>query len=567
MVEVIQIDGAPGVGKTHTLKQKLREEKEAGIGPHGFWWLTFTRAGRDDVKPELRGVFPEGEDVEDRARTLHSLALSLLTREGLLDLDSSREKPGPGPIIVPGGTRDDGIDPFKDFCDRRGMRYDPAAADPRKLLAGEESTNYVGNKLFAINDFLRQTCKPPEKWRDSPIDIEISGSRVEALLEEWNEYKRSEFGYRLFEHGDYVDFAYHSGVSPSVDLLLIDEFQDFAPLEYRLFKQWRDTGGIETIYLAGDPNQSIYSFRGGTSHYFLNTDVDDTIDLKESYRCPFEIAAVGNAVLSAHTDTDPRGFEGREEGGEVAWSSATDKWDLCDAVIRSAECYPDASTPVMLLTRTNSQLRQVTNDLREVGIPFEVLGTYGGVWRGELQKMLAFLNNWQDGGEKVTFQNLQAVLNALPDGAERKRRIGYKSESGVTVSRRPVMDRAAISPAFEDLEGTLEIVEHLQMESWKQDVLRNAIDAPASLSASQVKVGTVHTSKGLEAASVYLFTTSSKRTVRQYSRDPDRAAEEHRVYYVGATRASSELNLVAEYFDGPTAPPIQKIRRHGGGLA
>jgi len=262
MTEVIQVDGAPGAGKTYTLKQKLREERRDGLTPDGFWWLTFTRAGRDDVKPELVEVFrkADADEVEEKARTLHSLALSLLIRGDLLEIDPGAD--APGPIIVPGNF-DDGVDPYATFCNARGMRYDPDAADPRKLLAGEETTGYVGNKLFAINDFLRQTCKPPEKWRSAPIDIGIAGDRVVALLEEWAEYKRDGFDHRLFEHGDYVDFAYHAGVTPTVDVLLIDEFQDFAPLEYRLFKRWRDIGTVRRVYLAGDPNQSIYSFRGG----------------------------------------------------------------------------------------------------------------------------------------------------------------------------------------------------------------------------------------------------------------------------------------------------------------
>lgn len=560
MTRVIQLDGAPGTGKTHTLREKLREEKRDGLTPSGFWWLTFTRAGRDDVKPELAEVFAgtdDAERVEDNARTLHSLALSLLVREEFIDMDTDPDLPGP--IIVPGSFEDDEIDPFYEFCDQRGMRYDPDAADPRKLLAGEESAEYVGNKLFAINDFLRQTCKPPEKWRAAPVDIEIAGSRVESLLEEWSEYKRDHFPYRLFEHGDYVDFAYQAGLAPSVDVLLIDEFQDFAPLEYRLFKAWRDRDTIARIYLAGDPNQSIYSFRGGTPHYFENTAVDDVIDLKESYRCPREIAAVGNAVLSAHTDTDARGFQGREAGGSVGWRNVTDKWDLRDAVIDSADRHAESDPPVMLLTRTNGQLRKLTNDLRAVGIPFEVLGTYGGVWRGDLRRLLAFLNNWKSGGSAFVYQHVRNVLANLPDGDSRR------AELGQNIGK--IIDRESTAPAFEGFDGALEIADHLQIDAWKRDVLKNAVDAPAALTAEEVKVGTVHTSKGLEAPSVYLFTTSSKRTVRQYSRDPAAAAEEHRVYYVGTTRASEELHLVSEYFDGPTAPPIQKVRRHSEVIA
>lgn len=551
MTDVILIDGAPGTGKTYTLKQKLREEKRDGLNPDGFYWLTFTRAGRADVAPELIDVFPHADEIDDNARTLHSLALSLLFRQGLITDDPKRD--GPGPIITPGGYDDDDIDPYQSFCESRGMRYDPEAANPRRLLAGDTDAEYVGNKLFAISDFLTQTCKDPCQWRDSPIDMEIPNDRVETLLEEWDEYKREAFDIRLYEHGDYVDLAYHAGVTPAVNVLLIDEFQDFAPLEYRLYKQWRDTGSINRIYLAGDPNQSIYSFRGGDNHYFINTDVDEQIDLKESYRCPSEIASVGNAVLSAHPATDPRGFAGQETGGLAEWGSLSDAWALRDAVIDAAEHYAGRDAPVMLLTRTRGQLRSLTNDLKETGIPFEVLGTYGGVWQGDLRKMLGFLNNWRSNGGAYYTTNLRPVLEALPDGDERRKRLG--------TSLGEVIDRQAVAPAFEDVVGALGIVDRLQVDAWKRDVLHNAVDAPAAINASDVNAGTIHTSKGLEAPAVFLFTTSSQRTVKQYRRDDDWAAEEHRVYYVGATRASEELHLIEDYFSGPTAPPVDKVRR------
>jgi superfamily I DNA/RNA helicase len=554
MTRVLQVDGAPGTGKTHTLRDKLRQEKRDGLAVSDFWYVTFTRAGRSDIEQDIADIYPEADDAEERARTMHSLALSLVIREGMIDIDPPGE--GPGPIIVPGSFDDDETDPFEQFCEERGMSYDPSAADPRKLLAGEQDTDNTGNKLFAINDFLRQTCKDAEAWRAAGIDIGIAGDRVKELLEAWDDYKAGAFGRRLYEHGDYVDLAFEAGVTPSVDVLIIDEFQDFAPLEYRLFKSWRDKGSADRIYLAGDPNQAIYSFRGGTPYYFKNTDTDDVIDLKESYRCPSEVAAIGNAVLESHAETDPRGFAGREAGGTVAWPSLTDKWDLRDAVIRSVETHADADTPVMLLTRTNSQLRRLTNDLRDVGVPFEVMGTYGGVWRGELGQLLAFLNNMASGGGMYATPNLREVLARLPDGDTRRDTLGDALGG--------VIPASAVAPAFEDFDGALDVADHLRVDAWKRDVLKNAIDAPASLTAGDVRVGTVHTAKGLEAPSVYLFSTSSTRTVRNYNRDPAAAAEEHRIYYVGATRASAELRIVRDYFDGPTAPPIQKIRQTSG---
>lgn len=548
MAHVTQIDGAPGTGKTYTLRKKLEAEAADGLTANGFWWLNFTNSGREDVAPEILEVFGhDDEEAADRAKTLHGLALSLAIRAGVISPETVGEQ-----IIVQGVFDEDDVDPYAEFCQRRGMTYDPDAADPRKLLSGESTTEHTGNKLFAINDYLTQTCKPPEKWRDAPTDIRIAGDRVIDLLESWDEYKRTAFDLRLFEHGDYVELAYQRHLTPAVDVLLVDEFQDLAPLEYRLYKLWRDSGVIDRLYIAGDPNQSIYSFRGGTPYYFENTDVDDHISLKESRRCPADIARIGSSILAAHKHTDPRGFTGKTPGGAVRWETLRDKYELRDAVIQATERY-DADPAIFLLTRTNYQLRQLERDLRAVGVPFEVLGSRGGVWHGDLRQMLAFLNNWKSNGSAYAWSNARTVIEALPDAEDRRRTAGTRLGG--------IIDRSAIAPALDGFTGALDIVQHLQIKSWKRDVLANAVDAPAAMTASEVRVGTIHTAKGLEAPCIHLFTTSSDTTVKRYSRDPVQAAEEHRVYYVGATRASKELHLVSGYFDGPPAPPIQKIRR------
>jgi len=238
MTEVIQIDGAPGAGKTHTLKEKLREEKHDGLGVDSFWWLTFTNAGRSDVKPELADLFPNADgDATDRAQTFHSLVLSLTIRNGLIPADAVDDV-----LISP-------LDPdvqgyYADFCDRHGLGFNPDYANPRKLLGGEKATEHTGNLLFAVNDYLTQTCKPPEKWQSASVDLPIPGDRVVALLDAWSDYKRTAADMRLFEHGDYVAEAVDRSLYPDVDVLLVDEFQDLALLNINSTNRGETADGL-----------------------------------------------------------------------------------------------------------------------------------------------------------------------------------------------------------------------------------------------------------------------------------------------------------------------------------
>lgn len=548
-----QIDGAPGAGKTYQLRKRLEKEADQGLELTDFYWLNFTNSGREDVEPEIEAVYAGDDspaDADSRAKTFHALALSLVVREGAIRPETFDTQ-----ILQQGDYAVDELDPYADFCRRQGMSYDPDYSDPKKLLSGVQETAHTGNLLFAIDDYLTQTCKPPEKWRSVPVDVPIQdGDRVTRLLEAWDEYKHRPpmCEFRLFEHGDYVAYAAEHGLTPDIDVLFIDEFQDLAPLEYRLYKLWRDTGDVERLYIAGDPNQSIYSFRGGTPYYFDATDTDDVVELNDSRRCPEQIAAVGREVLAAHSETDPRGFDGYEPGGIVRWRSPRDKYALRDAVIEATDpTDTDAPVPaVLLLARTNHQLRELTGDLRDVGIPFDILGSRRSMWDGDLGEMLTVLNGMKAGADTFYLPAVRTLCKKLRDDVDYARGFGQ------------ILTADQLDDVLGHCETVQAIIRRLEIPKWKRDVLVNAVDAPAAIQRGEVQVGTIHTAKGLEAPTVYLFTTTSDSMVTRYARNPDAAAEEHRVYYVGATRASERLYLVDDYFQGPTAPPIDKVRHY-----
>lgn len=552
MTEVIKLDGSPGGGKSYTLEQNLRDEKGDGLGLFGFWWLNFSTTAREDVEPVIADLWPNpGADIdpEDRAKTVHGLALSLCTRDGVIDLNDD----GNDKIIVQGQYSSDEFDPFKEFCEQHAVAYDPDATVNKKVANGKNNVK-TGNKLFKINDYLRQTCKPPERWRDAGVDIRIDGSVVTSLLKSWDEYKRAG-DTRYYEHGDYMETAYEHGLVPDVDVLLIDEFQDLAPLEYRLYKLWRDDGGIERIYIAGDENQSVYSFRGGNPRYFAETDVDRRVTLKESYRCPSEVAKVGHSILEAHPETDPRGFEGKESGGTVEYRTVRDATGLSESVVTDATGR-EATPGVMLLTHTNYQLRRIASDLRGAGVPFKLLGSQSSVWTPGVTKVYNLLSAF---GDRDSYPKpvVDDVLKRLPDTKQRLETLTRQKQD---------YTGGSLEAALADFDTVIDMAKRVSFDrngDWKRGVLQNALDAPNDIPPDAVALGTIHSAKGLEAPTVYLFGNTSNRTVREYRRKTDYAAEIHRLYYVGATRASQKLTIIDGYFEGPVAPPIDRLRSDG----
>lgn len=161
-------------------------------------------------------------------------------------------------------------------------------------------------------DWLKAKRKDYTDHPQAPAQSPADCRRTTKLLRAWDAFKadgdRNGREKQVFEHADYVDAVIDENLTPPADVLFIDEFQDLSPQEYLLYKTWRDSGEIDEIYIAGDPNQSVYSFRAGTPLYFEETDSDADVMLKETHRCPDDIATVAVGVLDAHPETDPQGF-------------------------------------------------------------------------------------------------------------------------------------------------------------------------------------------------------------------------------------------------------------------
>ena len=109
--------------------------------------------------------------------------------------------------------------------------------------------------------------------------------------------------------------------------LLVDEFQDIDPLQYRLIAAWRRDGG--SLFVIGDPYQSIYSFRGADAACFdrLRSDCPQTrtITLTRNYRSTPEILSCALQVVE-------------ENGGAGLQAGPVSGSFECNARHRAAVC-------------------------------------------------------------------------------------------------------------------------------------------------------------------------------------------------------------------------------------
>lgn len=527
--QITRINGAPGCGKTTRLLDEVAKHREGGLDAYDMFYLTFSKTSQQDVAERLVEVFPDEDegDVGKRAKTVHGAACTAALIQGVIR--------DPGKQIIQPGTD---AEVYRRFCASRGVSFSADETNPLALARDGSGVTNSGNQLFGVNDWLKAKRKDYSAHPQAPTQSPADCRQTTKLLRAWDAFKRdgdrNGRGKRLFEHADYVDEVIDQRITPPGTVLFIDEFQDLSPQEYLLYKTWRDSGLIDEMYIAGDPNQSVYSFRAGTPLYFEETDTDADITLKETYRCPAEIADVAHGVLDTHPDTDPQGFHAAPsaDGGTADQRRIEYPEQLADQVRADVEIHAsnaDGNT-VFLLARTNRQVGRIGNALESAGIPFELLGKADAV------------QPWS--------APLPALYHAMKAHNEHGRDLRYAPGvvSGAMVDNHPQVDT---TDDLADLAGraTAAVIDELNLYYSERERLRNAVEAPEygegtayTPDVDAVKIGTIHKAKGLESPCVYLFDSYTPQLREQYH--SGNGAEEHRVFYVGVTRASETLRVV-----------------------
>lgn len=557
---VRKIDGAPGAGKTTTIFNEIEEHADNGVPYEDILVVTFTRSARRDAIEELRNVYPSAErrEIKKRVRTFHGAAfVSCLDADVLIDGDQ---------LIV----QDETPEPYAEFCRKNMLPYNPESTPTRaEIRNGDVGDMAAGNRLFAISDWLALTQRSVEDFPQAPISTQLGYEKVVELLERWDEFKQAGTEVQnddeevvnapYVEHPDYVDLAIEGGLVPGGQYLYADEFQDLSPQEYRLFKGWRESGSFETIVCAGDPEQSIYGFREATPYFFENMPVDDVETRKLTYRVPANIVAVARGILDDHPDTDPRGFRAKDDGGDVGELSVTSPDNLRETILAKLFEHGDDNDAAdgFLLSRANHQVKKIASALERAGIPYRQLGSKYQAWTADVSAIYAALKAI-DEQRYATVTTTKTLLDHLPDGDMRAAEMFGGAPMWEDIEPDKVFKPEKLEQAVPESPAAI-VNDLVDISPKRREILVNAFErrAVANHHPDDLWIGTIHAAKGLEADCVFLFPEITPRVERAYYDDQRNAAEEHRLFYVGVTRARNGLYIMRDYARGPVFPGLR----------
>jgi len=180
--------------------------------------------------------------------------------------------------------------------------------------------------------------------------------------------------------------------------VLVDEYQDTNRVQYQLVNQL--SAEHRNLCVVGDPDQSIYAWRGADIRNILDFERDfgdvQIVKLERNYRSTQRILTGASAVVEHNQSRrEKRLLAERGEGERIRFYESRDERDEAQYVVgQILEGAREESRPygrVAVFYRTNAQSRPIEEELLKYDIPYVVVGGVRFYDRAEVKDALAYL--------------------------------------------------------------------------------------------------------------------------------------------------------------------------------
>ncbi|MCH7908292.1 MAG: UvrD-helicase domain-containing protein [Candidatus Hydrogenedentes bacterium] len=198
--------------------------------------------------------------------------------------------------------------------------------------------------------------------------------------------------------------------------VLVDEYQDTNHAQYRIARSLSGEAG--NIFVVGDEDQSIYSWRGANIRNILDFESDfpgaRIFRLEQNYRSTRPILAVANAVVAENTHRLGKTlWSDRESTEEVSLYWAQDGNEEAAYIADTIAKREVPANEIAVLYRTKGQSRLVEEALLKRDIPYVVVGGIRFYARKEIKDLLCYLRVIANPHDE---ESIRRVLNVPPRG-------------------------------------------------------------------------------------------------------------------------------------------------------
>ena len=386
-----------GSGKTRVIAHRIAHLVSNRIAwPDRILAVTFTNKAAEEMRTRVETLL--GTDCRQMwISTFHALCARLLRREG--------------PQI--GLTRDFVIYDSNDQLTLmkhaiRELGVDDASLAPRLALS---RISHAKNRMEGPEALTANAWSP----RDQQI-----GRLYAMYLKALTDANALDFDdlllktVELFEQSAQVRDRY----GEKFQYLMVDEYQDTNRPQYLLVQ--RLAARHRNLCVVGDPDQSIYKWRGADLRNILDFEHDfpeaKIVRLERNYRSTQVILDSATAVISQNRNRkEKRLYTDRAGGAKVLYYRAGDDLDEAEFIARNAReaLHDNVENSVAVLYRTNAQSRTLEDALRRSGTDYKIIGSVRFYERKEIKDILAYLKLLQNPHDNVS---LRRVINVPARG-------------------------------------------------------------------------------------------------------------------------------------------------------
>jgi len=386
-----------GSGKTRVIAHRIAYliSTEA-CAPDRILAVTFTNKAAEEMRTRVETLL--GADCRQLwISTFHALCARLLRREAP-HIGLSRD------FVIYDST--DQLTVVKQAM--REMGLDDSAVQPRVALS---RISHAKNRMEGPEVFAANTWSPREQQIGALYERYLRALRDANALDFDDLLLKT---VELFERAEPVRQRY----AEKFRYLMVDEYQDTNRPQYLLVQ--RLASRYRNICVVGDPDQSIYKWRGADLRNILDFEHDfpeaKIVRLERNYRSTQIILDAATAVISQNRNRkEKRLYTDRAGGARVLYYRAGDDLDEADFVARTARqaLHEDIETTVAVLYRTNAQSRTIEDALRRAGTDYKIIGGVRFYERKEIKDALAYLKLVLNPHDNVS---LRRVINVPARG-------------------------------------------------------------------------------------------------------------------------------------------------------
>ncbi|MGB2578585.1 DNA helicase-2/ATP-dependent DNA helicase PcrA [Elusimicrobium simillimum] len=382
--EAVEYNGGPcliiagaGTGKTKTLTTKIAGLIESGVNPSRILAVTFTNKAAQQMRERVEALMP-GTGGRVWIHTFHSFGVRLLRQNAaalkltkdFVIYDDSEQKKIITMILEEMGQKD----AKKEINQYISMisRAKDDMIDPESFAISALASN-LDFKIKAAEIYKRYQAKLNAAGALDFGDLLVKTAELLKNHEEIREYYQNFFQY-----------------------VLVDEYQDTNHTQYMITRTLAYKH--RNLCVVGDPDQSIYSWRGANIRNILEFEKDfpdaKVITLEQNYRSTQIILDSANKLIkknkkrkdkslfSHKTSGEP--IEVRElltEGEEARWTAQ----NIANLIEEGASL-----NDIAVFYRTNAQSRNFEDNFRRYQLPYRLIGAVRFYDRKEVKDVLAY---------------------------------------------------------------------------------------------------------------------------------------------------------------------------------